>query len=133
MTLRKTHFWGGLLGLILFALSGQYMESVPTRYLDDGPRMMYRSMHIYFLFACLMNIIHGAQSFKALDIPLESGFEYCKSGLLFLIPFLFGYSFFIESSYDSLMRPLGSIGIYASLAVAGLFLIEHILTKLRGK
>ena len=45
--------------MIVFVLTGQYMEYVHNRSLPDGPRMMYRSRHIYLLLSGLINLSIG--------------------------------------------------------------------------
>lgn len=55
------HFWIGVGGMCVFALTGQYMDRVLDHLvgMSDGPRMLYRSAHIYILLASMMNLIYG--------------------------------------------------------------------------
>ena len=54
--LRSLHLVAGILGLLLFVLQGQYMDHVHDHLagMEDGPRMMFRSSHIYLLLASLL-------------------------------------------------------------------------------
>ena len=59
--MRRVHLWIGLVGVVAFILTGQYMD----RWLGhltgmaDLPRMLYRSAHIYLLLASLLNLVLG--------------------------------------------------------------------------
>jgi uncharacterized membrane protein len=59
--MRKLHLTAGLLGLLVFVLSGQAMRlhKPPVRSLDDGQRMMFLSRHIYILGSALVNLTLG--------------------------------------------------------------------------
>src|ERR1700751_353121 len=59
--MRKLHLIAGLLGVLVFVLSGQVMRShkPPVRSLKDGQRMMYVSRHIYILGSALVNLPLG--------------------------------------------------------------------------
>jgi len=59
--MRKLHLIAGLLGVLVFVLSGQVMRShkPPVRSLEDGQRMMYVSRHIFILGSALVNLTLG--------------------------------------------------------------------------
>jgi len=59
--MRKLHLIAGLLGVLVFVLSGQAMRlhKPPVRSLEDGQRMMYVSRHIYILGSALVNLALG--------------------------------------------------------------------------
>src|SRR5688572_29990950 len=57
--MRRFHFYFGVAVVIVFLLTGQYMEYVHNRSLPDGPRLLYRSRHIYLLFSGLINLSIG--------------------------------------------------------------------------
>ena len=56
--LNRFHFWLGITGTLLFILTGQYMDKVHNHLqkMADGPRMLYRSAHIYLLLAAVVNL-----------------------------------------------------------------------------
>jgi hypothetical protein len=55
--MRKLHLIAGLLGVLVFVLSGQAMRlhKPAIRSLEDAQRMMYVSRHIYILGSALVN------------------------------------------------------------------------------
>ena len=59
--MRKLHLTAGLLGILVFVLSGQAMRQhkPPGRSLADGQRMMFLSRHIYILGSALVNLTLG--------------------------------------------------------------------------
>jgi len=57
--MKRFHLIIGLTVVVIFLLTGQYMEYVHNRLLPDGTRMLYRSRHIYLLLAGLLNLILG--------------------------------------------------------------------------
>ena len=66
--MRKLHLIAGLLGILVFVLSGQAMRlhKPPVRSLEHGQRMMFLSRHIYILGSALVNLVLG------LHLKLES-------------------------------------------------------------
>lgn len=85
--MRRLHFGVGALGVVAFLLTGQYMD----RWLGhlagmaDLPRMLYRSAHIYLLFAALLNLLLGLY---AEDHPRgwRRGLARFGSGLILIAP-----------------------------------------------
>ena len=59
--MRRIHLIIGLLGVIAFLLTGQFMKHHHPRMdeLSGEVRMMYVSRHIYFLGASLVNVVLG--------------------------------------------------------------------------
>jgi hypothetical protein len=57
--MKRFHLIVGLTVVVIFLLTGQYMEYVHNRLLPDGIRMLYRSRHIYLLLSGLLNLILG--------------------------------------------------------------------------
>ena len=59
--MRRIHLILGLLGVIAFLLTGQFMKhhSPPMQLLTPELRMMYVSRHIYLLGAALVNLVLG--------------------------------------------------------------------------
>ncbi|HUF30650.1 MAG TPA: hypothetical protein VMM77_08270, partial [Gemmatimonadaceae bacterium] len=60
--MRRLHLAVGMLALLVFILTGQYMDRVHEHLTGrpDGPRLLYRSAHIDLLFAALLNLLLGA-------------------------------------------------------------------------
>jgi hypothetical protein len=60
--MKRVHQLFGVAVVLVFILTGQYMD-IYLGHLEgmpDGPRMLYRSRHIYILLAGLLNIGIGA-------------------------------------------------------------------------
>jgi len=55
---RQLHIIVGLLGVATFLATGVYMWLTysPMDQLEDGPRLLLRSRHIYILFGSLLNL-----------------------------------------------------------------------------
>jgi hypothetical protein len=60
--LRWLHVLVGVTGVFIFLNTGQYMDKQldHLRGMDLGPRALYRSAHIYILFASLLHLMLGA-------------------------------------------------------------------------
>ncbi|MGI9067297.1 MAG: hypothetical protein ACR2HX_12960 [Pyrinomonadaceae bacterium] len=60
--MKRFHLIFGLLAVVAFLLTGKYMDSYlgHLRGMPDGPRMLYRTRHIFILLAGLLNLGIGA-------------------------------------------------------------------------
>jgi len=56
----RFHRWFGVALVVAFLLTGQYMETLVVHDMAAGPRLLYRSRHIYILMAALINLALGA-------------------------------------------------------------------------
>ncbi|MBX2849546.1 MAG: hypothetical protein KTR16_14590 [Acidiferrobacterales bacterium] len=102
----------GAIGMIIFLLTGQYMDHFHNHLVGmaDGPRMLYRSAHIYFLLSCIFNLclvvsVRATKSYLQMAISV----------VVLIAPALFLIGFFLEPSFSDLHRP------YTRLALNGLF------------
>jgi hypothetical protein len=61
MGMRRLHLSIGLLTLVAFLLSGQFLRyhQPPLSALDPTVRLMFRSRHIYILASALVNLMIG--------------------------------------------------------------------------
>jgi hypothetical protein len=59
--MRRIHLIIGLLGVVAFLITGQFMKhhTPPMQLLTSDVRMMYVSRHIYLLGAALVNLVLG--------------------------------------------------------------------------
>jgi len=114
MMLRKLHLGAGILGLILFLLQGHYMDSVHDHLVGmaDGPRMLYRSSHIYFMMAAVINIVLGVYLTNE-RAGLISRLQWLISAIFLLAPFLLLAGFFIEPGLQNFHRPYSRPALYA--------------------
>jgi hypothetical protein len=114
--MRRLHLIVGLLGIVAFLLTGQYMDRVHA-HLDgmaDGPRMIYRSAHIYLLFASLLNVFLGGY-FRSAAQRNGRILQWMASAAILVLPVLFLLAFFREPSVPDLVRPWARPAIYLSL------------------
>lgn len=132
---RTAHAWMGALGLVTFVLTGQYMHWVHDHLqgMPDGPRLLYRSAHIYLLWAALLNVVLG--SFVEFgDGRLLRRLQGWASLAVVLAPALMCISFLAESNAVSLARPIARSGIF--LALGGVLLhagCRHIARRRAGR
>lgn len=124
--LRRIHLILGLLTIVAFVLTGQYMDRVHghLRFMDPAPRLLFRSGHIYLLFSGLLNCMLGMT--KALR-PYRWRKVLAGAGSLALLPTpaLFLVGFFREPWMEGLNRPFARLAIYCSLAGVIFYLLAH--------
>jgi len=131
--LRTIHLVIGTLGFITFVLTGQYMHLVHghLREMADGPRLLYRSSHIYLLWSSLLNVLLGCYLNPLRNRSL--GVAQSIAGLAILIgPFLLTTSFFVESNNPSLARPVAWLAIYLALAGCVLHAMSSLWSRASG-
>ena len=119
--LRIAHIVLGMVGLIAFVLTGQYMDQMLAhlRHMPDGPRLLYRSAHIYFLWSSLLNLVLGCH----VRFSGRPALRWLQGGASLAVlagPPLLLYSFFMESVFTNLARPHARLAIY--LAFGGVLL-----------
>jgi hypothetical protein len=125
---RRVHLWIGGVGVLAFVLTGQYMDRWHAHLsgMPDLPRMLYRSGHIYLLFASLLNLLLGVH----LDTRRANWLrvEWLASFLIATAPALLVFGFALEPSRTDFERP------YARLAIYGCFagVLLHALSRLVG-
>ena len=63
--MKRFHLIFGFVVLIVFLLTGQYMDRFHEhlRYTPDGPRMLYRTRHIFILMSGLLHLGLGSYFF----------------------------------------------------------------------
>lgn len=127
---RNSHLIVGGLGLVVFLLQGQYMARVlGMDAMPDGPRMLYRSAHIYLMLACLANVTAGYFMTPERESNLV---QRLASVLLLVCPPLLIVSFFTESATATLERPIGTYTLYLLFGAAALLLLQEIFRRFRS-
>ena len=113
--LNTTHVVAGAAGVILFLVTGQFMdrELDHLRGMADGLRALYRSAHIYILFSALLNLALGAYLGLARSRPGVI-VQTCASALVVVALALFAYGFFMETPAGTIERPMIRLGIVLS-------------------
>jgi hypothetical protein len=121
--MKYAHLIVGLLTLVAFLASGQYMDRGydHLRGLDHAARMLFRSAHIYLLFSALLNLALGLYLTERPD--WRCWLQWGGSVLLLATPVLFAVAFLAEPWLTGLERPYAQPGIYLSLAGMLLHLI----------
>lgn len=115
--MRRLHLITGLAGVAVFVASGQYMHFGydHLRGMDDTTRMLFRSTHIYLLFASLLNLALGLY-----QTPPPAGWRWwlqaAGSVLVLAAPPLLAAGFLTEPWLTGLDRPYSRPAIYGALA-----------------
>ncbi len=114
--MRRLHLVVGLVGVVAFLLTGQYMDRAHDHLhgMDPTPRLLFRSTHIYLLLASLINFALG------LYLSPTSGWRvwlrHAGSLLVLIAPPLLLIGFFVEPWLTELARPFSRPALYGALA-----------------
>jgi hypothetical protein len=115
--MRRVHLVVGLAAIVAFVASGQYMDlrHGHLRGMADGPRLLFRSAHIYLLFAALLNTALGLYAEPA-PRGWRRAVQWAGSALVAAAPALLALAFLREPWLADLERPYARPAIYGSLA-----------------
>jgi len=115
--LKSLHVGLGLAGILIFVLTGQYMEIFLHGLNDmpEGPRLLYRTSHLYLMWSSLLNLIVGFYFTVAATRDARIA-QVISSALLLAGPPLILAGFFIESPENNISRPLCGVANYFALA-----------------
>lgn len=121
MPLARIHLWVGIVSLVLFVLQGQYMAWGMSFLHDvaDGPRMLYRSAHLYLFLTGAINVALGTIAGSGAYDKLT----WITSSVIIAAPALMVFSFFTESHAADLNRPVAALGLqllFAAITVRAL-------------
>lgn len=111
--LRQAHLWMGVIALVVFLLTGQYMDRWHAHLygMEVLPRMMFRSSHIYLMWSGLLNLLLGLY-FQ----PCRNRWAALLQGLgsiaILAGPLLLTGAFFSEPWLSGFMRPYARPAIY---------------------
>ena len=111
--MKRVHFILGITLVVIFLLTGQYMEYVHNRELPDGARVLYRSRHIYILMNALINISLGLY-IKYLPGGWRRRFQIIGSILIMIAPVFLLSGFFYEPPRGADETKIAPYGIFAS-------------------
>jgi hypothetical protein len=107
----------GFAGVVAFLMTGQYMD----RWLGhlagmaDLPRMLYRSAHIYLLFAALLNVLLGLYV-EDHSNGWRRGAARLGSVLILIAPVMILIGFYREAARTDFERPFVGYAIYGCFA-----------------
>jgi len=115
MNWSRAHWWVGLLTLLAFPLTGQYMRHLAVvPHLDAVPRLIFRSRHLFILLAGVANIaLSNSQTFHRA--------QRVASVLIMASPFFLVAAFFIDPARGLDSSTVFRLGMY-SLWIAGVLL-----------
>ena len=126
--MKKAHLIFGVLIVVAFLLTGQYMDKYHNHLVDmpDGSRLLYRTRHIFILLAGLLNLGIGAYFTDRIE-PWRRTMQLLGSLLIFTGPLLFLIAFFYEPGLGDLKTPLSHWGTYTIAAGA----VFHVVSGVR--
>ncbi len=101
--MKKLHIIVGLTVVVIFLLTGQYMEFHKVAEVESGTRMMFRSRHIYILLAGLVNLGIGTY-FTYRSPGWRRVLQIIGSVLVIAAPFGMIGAFFREPMVEGLQR-----------------------------
>ncbi|MGR3808899.1 hypothetical protein [Jiulongibacter sp. NS-SX5] len=112
----KTHLFGGILVVIIFVYTGQYMKHDYNGLQDVGPmnRALFRAGHLYILLFGLINAALGSH-LKLSSNTYIKPIQLIGSAAIFLSTFSVIYAFFLELPSESIDRPLTKYSLFLVL------------------
>lgn len=127
--MKKAHLIFGLAVVIVFLLTGQYMDKHFNHLVGmaDAPRLLYRTRHIFILLSGLLNLGIGAYFTYRIE-TWQRAIQLLGSFLIFAASVLFVIAFFYEPSRGDLRTPLSHDGMYAIAAGA----LLHVISGLKS-
>jgi hypothetical protein len=116
MNWSRAHWIVGLLTLLIFPMTGQYMRHVAAvPHLDSVPRLIFRSRHLLILAAAVANLaLSNSQPFHRA--------QKAASLLIMLAPIFLIAAFFIDPARGLQSSTVFRLAMYA-LWIAGLLLV----------
>jgi len=118
--MKRFHLIFGLVVLVVFLLTGQYMHwfHEHLRHMPDGPRLLYRTRHIFILLSGLLHLGIGSY-FSPRAEKWRRSLQYLGSVLITIAPVLLTIGFFYEPHLQGLYAPFSKRAIIM-LAVGAL-------------
>ena len=111
--MKRAHFIFGIALVVVFLLTGQFMEYVHNRELPDGARVLYRSRHIYILCNALINISLGLYV-RYLTGGWRRSLQLIGSVLIIIAPVFLLVGFFYEPPRGAAQTKIAPYGIFAT-------------------
>ena len=117
LKLKNIHLYGGILIIIIFLLTGQYMHH-KFNHLQDMElmsRALFRAGHLYILLFGLINTSLGSY-YKSSNNKYLIKLQVFGSALIICASILIIYSFFTELPTNQIERKLSRLSLYMVLA-----------------
>lgn len=123
--MRKFHLLFGAAVVVAFLLTGQYMDKVHNHLegMADGPRLLYRTRHIFILLSGLLHLGLAAYCVRRAR-TWRRVLQLAGTGLVAVASVLFVAGFFYEPRLRDLDTPLSHWGAYAIAAGTVLHLLS---------
>jgi len=114
---KTAHTTVGFVFVAVFLATGVYMRlNFPELHRNDGVmRLLFRSAHIYILFAALLNLVAGAH-LRCRMQAWRYRVQVIGSILLLVSPAIFTIAFFAEPAPQHFARPFVLSGVIIALA-----------------
>lgn len=123
--MKRFHIIFGLIVVVVFLLTGQYMDRYHQHlmYMADGPRMLYRTRHIFILMSGLLHLGIGSY-FKYRLQTWRRVLQILGSVFITIAPVIFTIAFFLEPNMQNLETPLSLVGMILIAVGALLHLVS---------
>jgi len=110
--MKRFHLIFGLVVVVVFLLTGQYMDRYHQHlmYMADGPRMLYRTRHIFILMSGLLHLGIGTY-FTTRTSTVRRSLQIVGSSFITVASVLFTIAFFYEPHLEDLRAPLSLVGM----------------------
>jgi hypothetical protein len=126
--MKRIHFVFGLVLVLVFLVTGQYMDYVHNRTLPDGVRVLYRSRHIYLLLNALINITLGLYVQYAAS-GWRRSLQMIGSELIIIAPAFLLAGFFYEPPRGANHTIIAPYGIFAT----AIGILLHLVSAIRKR
>jgi hypothetical protein len=128
--MRRFHLIFGLTLVVIFLLTGQYMDRFfhHLQDMEDGPRMLYRSRHIYILMSGMIQLGIGSYFHYRLH-PWLRIVQVLGSILITIASIIFVVAFFYEPALAHLYAPLTKFAVI----VTAVGMLLHLLGSLEAR
>lgn len=109
--MKRFHLVFGLVVLIVFLLTGQYMDRYHNHleFMADGPRLLYRTRHIFILMSGLLHLGIGTY-FTSRPTTTRRALQITGSMLITVATVSFTIAFLYEPRLENLETPLSLAG-----------------------
>lgn len=130
--LGKIHFFLGILIVIVFLLTGQYMHHNfdHLQGMESMNRALFRAGHLYILLFGLIHVAMGTY-YQPKKKSLLEKLQWLGSLLMFAGTFLVVYGFFTELPSEGIERPLTRYSLYLIFGGTSLHGLISLNKKLR--
>jgi undecaprenyl pyrophosphate phosphatase UppP len=128
--LGKIHFYLGILIIVVFLLTGQYMHHQHGHLADMDlmKRALFRAGHLYILLFGLINVALGTNHKRLKKDSLHKLQIFC-SAIIIGSSILVIYAFFAELPPTQIERPLTRLSLYLILAGVSLNGIVYLFDR----